>query len=312
MGIHKNQYKEVASIKLSVYFDIFNKMITQFELFDKRKSDLLCCLQNQVKNVPKDVIAIYDRGYGSQILPFFHDLHGSEYVIRLKIDFSNTVKKFMQSTDNEAFITEPLSEKTYKRLEEFGIRKPQNDTISYRLVKVILSTGETEILMTNLDKSFTISDLAKIYCLRWGIETAFNGIKNHQMLGTFSGYSRIAIEQDIWNNLIFYNMQTISMLDSEERLKKLNEKRQKQPSKRKKSENKGYQINRNIGTNTLRMYLRELLTCADKEVANILEKMQNLYLQSLEIIKDCSKPRRQKMCRLNDRHHTEIGYKRGF
>jgi hypothetical protein len=60
--------------------------------------------------------------------------------------------------------------------------------ITYRLVKVILPTGETEVLMTNLDESFTISDLSEIYHLYWGVETAFNGIKNHQMLGTFSGY----------------------------------------------------------------------------------------------------------------------------
>jgi hypothetical protein len=110
IGIHKNQFKEVASVKISAYFDIFNKMITQFELFDKRTADLLCCIKNQIKNTPKDVIAVYDRGYGSQILPFFHDLYSSKYVIRLKVDFSNTVKKFIQSIDNDVIITGSLSQ----------------------------------------------------------------------------------------------------------------------------------------------------------------------------------------------------------
>jgi hypothetical protein len=312
MGIHKNQHKSVASIKISLYFDVFNKLITQFELFDKRTADLLCCLKNQVKNVPKDVIAIYDRAYGSQILIFFHNLYDSKYVIRLKLDFSNTVKKFVQSPDNDVIITEPMGERCCKKLEEFGIRKSKMGMITYRLVKVILPTGETEVLMTNLDESFTISDLSEIYHLRWGVETAFNGIKNHQMLGTFSGYSELFVRQDIYCNLLFYNLHTISMLDCEEKLRKINEQRKKNPSKNKKKENKGYQINRNIGTNTLRMHLWDLFTCKEKDLASILEKMQTIYLQSLEIIKDCDKERKRKMHRQNDRHHTEIGYKRGF
>jgi hypothetical protein len=312
MGIHKNQHKSVASIKISVYFDVFNKLITLFELFDKRTADLMCCLKNQVKNIPKDVIAIYDRAYGSQILAFFHNLYGSKYVIRLKLDFSNTVKKFVQSADNDVIITEPIGERCYKELEKYGIRKSKMDMITYRLVKIILSTGETEVLMTNLDENFTISDLSEIYRLRWGVETAFNGIKNHQMLGTFSGYSELVIRQDIYCNLLFYNLHTISMLDSEEKLRKINERRKKKPSKNKKKENKGYQINRNVGTNTLRLHLWDLFTCKEKDLASILEKMQEIYIQSLEMIKDCDKERKRKMMRMNDRHHTEINYKRGF
>jgi hypothetical protein len=312
IGIHKNQYKSVASVKISVYFDVFNKLITLFELFDKRTADLLCCLKSQVKSVPKDVIAVYDRAYGSHILAFFHGLYGSKYVIRRKAHFSKTVREFTQSAENDVIITEPMSTSCYKKLEGFGIRKSKSDSVSYRLVKVILPTGEIEILMTNLDESFTISDLAEIYRLRWGVETAFNGIKNHQMLGTFSGYSELAVRQDIYCNLLFYNLHTISLLDTEDELRKINERRRKKPSKNKKKENKGYQVNRNVGTNTLRMHLWDLLTCKDKDLASVLEEVKKCHLQSLEVIKDSSKERKRKMLRINDRHHTEIGYKRGF
>lgn len=218
----------------------------------------------------------------------------------------------MQSSANEVLITETLSEKTYKRLEAFGIRKSKMDSITYRLVKVVLSTGETEILMTNLDNTFTISDLSEIYRLRWGIETCFGGIKNHQMLGTFSGYSQVAVKQDIWCNLIFYNLQTISSLEAEAKVKAIFEKRKNKPSKRKKKENQGYQLNRNIGTNTLRMYLADLLQCPESQLDKILTEMQIYYLQSLEMVKETKRERKRKMIRQNDRHHTEMNYKRGF
>lgn len=288
MGVHKNQFKSVASIKISAYFDVFSKIITQFQIFDKRKADLLCCIESQVKNLPKNVIAVYDRAYGSQILPFFHALNGSKYVIRLKTDFSNTVKKFAQSSDNDATISEAFSERNYKRLEEFGIRKSQKDIISYRLVKVILNTGEIEILMTNLDSLFTINDLSEIYPLRWEIETAFNSIKNHQMLGTFSGYSELAIRQDIWCNLIFYNLQTITMLEAETEAKRISERVKNKISKRKKKENRGYQINRNVGTGILRSCLSGLLFCRDKDLSYILEKNENFVYAKF---RDCQRYR---------------------
>lgn len=312
IGVHKNQFKEVASVKISAYFDVHNKLITQFGLFDKRRADLICCIEKQVKIVPKDVIAIYDRGYGSQILPFFHDSYGTKYVIRLKTDFSNVVKSFMQSTENELLVTEPISEKTYKRLAEMGIRKSQKDMVSYRLVKVPLNTGETEILMTNLDNSFSINDLAEIYRLRWGIETCFFCVKNHQMLGTFSGYSALAVKQDIYVNLLFYNLQTIAQTEAEKKLATINARRKKKGSKNKKRDHEGYQLNRNVGTNTLRMYLSKLFTVPEGLLEKLLQEMDIYFLQSLEKIKPNKKERGNKKIRQNDRHHTELNYKRGF
>lgn len=312
IGIHKNQYKAVASIKLSCYFDILNKILTSVSLHSKQTTDLNACLKKQVQEIPKDVIAIYDRGYGSHIIPFWHDRNGSKYLIRLKTVFSNTVKNFRQSNDNEVFITESLSEKTYKRLEAFGIRKSKLDTISYRLVKVILPTGEIEILMTNLDKSFTVNDLAELYRLRWGIETAFFCLKSHQMLGIFSGYSEQVILQDSWCNLLFYNLQSITNLESNLRAEQISQKRKNTPSKKKKKENGGYQLNRNIGAGVLRSYCFDLWEKRGKDLEKALEEMQIYYLQNLEMVKPKNAERKRKMIRTNDRHQTEWNYKRGF
>lgn len=302
----------MASVKISAYLDIYSKIITLVELFDKRTSDLVCCLANQVKKVPQNVIAIYDRAYGSQVLAYFHNLYGSKYVIRLKIDFSNTIRKFIESTDNERYITEPLTEKAYKRLEKYGIRKSDLDMISYRIVKVILSTGETEVLMTNLDKIFTISDLSELYHLRWGIETCFFCLKSCQMLGIFSGYSELAVKQDIFINLIFYNLQTIVQIGADAKAKAISEKRKSNPSKNKKKKNQGYKVNRNVGINTVRMHIKSLFTSPEKELKNLFKNIEKQLLLSLEIVKITHKERQRKMLRQNDRHITELNYKAGF
>lgn len=312
IGIHKNQFKEVASVKLSVYFDIFSKMLVQCELFDKRTSDLLCCIKNQVKKVPKDVISIYDRAYGSQILGILHENYGSKYVVRLRNEYSNVVNDFVQSGKDDLIVEEKKTYKTIIRLKELEFEAKEEEMVRYRLVKIVLETGEIEVLMTNLDSSFTLADLYELYGYRWGIETAFDDIKSHQMLGIFSGYSELAVKQDIFCNLIFFNIHTISSYDCLEKVEKSNKRRASKPSCNKKKENQGYKLNRNIGVGILKENMLELLRCPAYKLGMVLKNMQQKYLNSQEMIKPNYKERPRKRIRQNDRHITEMNYKRAM
>ncbi len=154
------------------------------------------------------------------------------------------------------------------------------DMISHRLVKVVLPTGETEILITKLDSSFTISDLSELYRLRWAIETCFFCLKSHFMLGIFSGYSEQAVLQDTWVNLLFYSMQSITNLQVNLRAKQTSQKRNSKPSKNKKKDNHGYQVNRNIGAGILRNYWFDLWEKRGKDLESVLEEMQVYYRQN--------------------------------
>lgn len=60
------------------------------------------------------------------------------------------------------------------------------------------------------------------------------------MLGIFSGYSEEVILQDIWANLLFYNMESITHLEANLRGKQISQKRKNKPCKNKKKENFGY------------------------------------------------------------------------
>jgi hypothetical protein len=171
--------------------------------------------------------------------------------------------------------------------------------------------------MTNLDNTFTIRDLAELYRLRWGIESgvppiSFLCLKSHQMLGTFSGYSKIVVLQDIWVNLLFYDMKSITNLEANLRAEQISQKRKNKPSKNKKKGNSGYRLNGNIGGGILRKCYFDLWEKQGKELNKILEEMQIYYLQSLEIVKPKQAKQERKMIRTNDRHITEWNYKRAF
>ena len=207
----------------------------------------------------------------------------------------------MASNKEDIIVQEALTQKCFWELAKLGIRKSQHDSLSFRLVKVLLPTGETEVLMTNLESAFTTADLDLIYQKRWSIETSYNYIKNTWMLGTSSGYTQKAVIQDIYCVLIAFNMQTIVQYDALPALEKINKKRKK-----------SYKINRNISAGTIREYLKNLFLNPFDAWIKVLKRMQQIILKSLEMVKPTIKERDRKMLRCNDRHHTELNYKRGF
>lgn len=312
LGIQKYGEMVIASIKISAYFDVKAKIIARVGIFNKSISDLFCCLSKQVIDIPSDVISIYDRGYGSLLLAYLHDLYEKKYVVRLKTDFSNVVKKFVSSLDTDIWVTEKLGENACKSATELNIPFVKGAIVHYRLVKIVLSTGEIEVLMTNLPNTFTISDLSYIYKCRWGIEDCFKVLKTNQMLAIFSGYSAVSVSQDIWSNLLFYNLQTITLIEAEKKLKDVNEKRTNKPSKRKKKENKGYKINRNIAVGILKDEYKNLFIFKDKKLSKLLGKLTDLYGMNLELMCDKSPPRSSGKLKKQERHKTEYNYKQAF
>ena len=74
-------------------------------------------------------------------------------MIRIKVGFSNYTKNFLKTTDNEAVIEVPLGDKCVKELKKMEINRSAVSTIKVRLIRIILPSGETEVLMTNVPQS---------------------------------------------------------------------------------------------------------------------------------------------------------------
>jgi hypothetical protein len=63
--------------------------------------------------------------------------------------------------------------------------------IEVRLIRVILSTGEVEVLVTSLmnKNNFKMENFQELYFLRWGVETFFSKLKGRLNLENFTGFS---------------------------------------------------------------------------------------------------------------------------
>jgi hypothetical protein len=168
------------------------------------------------------------------------------------------------------------------------------------LIRVELSTGETEVLLTTLlSPFFTPEDFAWLYGKRWGVETCFDQLKNLLKAPVFSGYSALACKQDLWAVAILFNLQSLVISAAEPELKKRCFKR-KTP----------YQINRNVGLDSLRRRLHSLFLSGLKALESALEFLIERFLKSLErVLEVVPRPRKKKKSRLNERHQTEYNYK---
>ena len=55
--------------------------------------------------------------------------------------------------------------------------------ISLRMVKILLENGNLEVLATNLSQTeFHTEEIKELYHMRWGIETAYETLKNRLQL----------------------------------------------------------------------------------------------------------------------------------
>ena len=69
-----------------------------------------------------------------------------------------------------------------------------------RLVRVLLSSGEVEVLLTTLcdAQAYPAREFKPVYGARWGEETFFDRFKNIFEVERFSGTTVAAVEQDIY------------------------------------------------------------------------------------------------------------------
>lgn len=81
-----------------------------------------------------------------------------------------------------------------------------------RVFKVTLSTGEQEILVTNLrEKYLSRHEVSELYFQRWRIEVKLDSLKNKLELENMSGRRVVTTYQDFWAKLDLAN--TIAALE---------------------------------------------------------------------------------------------------
>lgn len=302
-GAHSNQHKSVniAMGQVMQVHDILNNITIWGDIYPNKESEQ-AIMNKRVPFLFKDSLSLFDRGYPSFALMFLmlHEEEPRHFVMRCKLGFNKEIKQFMLSRKKSMIIHLSPTSEAVKTLKANGSIITTHETIKIRAVKIKLSSGITEVLLTDLydEKIYTLEDLKQLYGLRWGIETAYGKQKNQLQMEQFSGHRVICIKQDYAACIFVSNLQSLIEKQCEDYLR----------GKRGKYY---HAINGNLSIASMKNTIVEIFLKNDIE--NILIKLQKAFERyTIPIIPNRQNVRSKKIKRLKGKYQTFTNYKRAI
>ena len=296
-----NQYGGYALARYMKMYDVLNGITIKAELMPFDDSERYMSYK-WVDAMHTDAITLFDRGYPAYTLFFL--MQNSEqpkpFVMRCKRDFSNAVINFINSDKTDEQLTIYPDDRAMATLLQHGIKVNKKSAVTIRAVKVKLSNGDTEILLTNLyDKeSFSIQDLSTLYSMRWMIETDIGKEKNLFQLENFSSHSRNSIEQEFYSTFIIANIHNLIARQANEALQ----------SKHKSNKKYNYKINTSASLAIFKKCLIKVYY--SRNIKNLLLYLQSVFEQFTEPIRPGRKiPRVKRSKRRYGKHQTQTNYR---
>lgn len=235
-----SKHKPYCQMHVNALYDLLNNSYQDCVIQPKAKMNERDSVLTMMNRLPNNAIVIMDRGYPSFTLIENLNRHqGIYYVIRARLS-GGCIKEIKElpasecdrqikcrvTTSSRYYIEHKDKEKVHcinhhwHQYKAFRSRNTEDQrwdfgvfcTINFRACKFRIGTTKTgkpewEVLITNLPKEqFLLSQMKRLYHLRWRIETAFSKLKYD--LGTIQFHSKKDkfIEMELYANLIMYNV----------------------------------------------------------------------------------------------------------
>jgi len=205
------QYQAVAA------FDVLNEYFL-CACWDKHPADEREAAVKLIKTkrFPERTLFVYDRGFPSiKLIKLMID-NSHKFLMRVSSQTFKEVMAFAASGKRDGMVTIHYDKKRarWNKHKTMGIELPYTCTL--RCIRVDLPSGETEILITNLDcEEWNADEIAQLYFLRWGIETNFNHLKNAIHIETFIGIKDNSIRQEFYASLLKYSLVRLAALEAQ-------------------------------------------------------------------------------------------------
>lgn len=244
-----NEDNMIPMSRISTMYDPLNNIIIDGKM-EANVCDEYSLAVMMLGHIRENDLVVLDRGYGARWLFYLLQQRKAHYLVRVQRNFGPDVDSFWDTKETERIIeVKELPTKSKIKLKKLGYDfKP----FKFRLVKIILDNGETEVLATSLldSEKFDSKFFKETYELRWGIEVNYDHLKNHIELGNFTGYSVQVVKQDFFANILLANIQALLVRDAQEEMNKKNE------DKELKYE---YRINKNLSLGFLKERVVDIL-----------------------------------------------------
>ena len=201
----------------SMLYDVLNQVTVDAQIapYSESEGDLLSKHMDKIK---QGDLLLLDRGYPCFWLLFLLKAQKIEFCVRLKDNWWLKVKEFVDSGEKERIVTFSLPKKDRNKLKDYP--HFQDTTISCRLLRVELETGEIEVLCTSLidTEKYLHEEFRLLYHYRWNEEEAYKLLKSRIELEDFSGKTARAVKQDFHAKMFLMTLCAVYAHPIEERV----------------------------------------------------------------------------------------------
>ena len=204
--------KPQASIGLGCLYDVMNRMILESDCC-KCKFDEMRLAEEQIDRVSETIgasqpfLVVMDRGYPSTAAFIRMMEKGVLFLARLKSSDYKKEQSSLSFPDTWVDIRLDKSRINHYKGTDIGQRMEELGHITLRMVKVPLPEGKEEVLITNLpSETFDSRRIAELYHMRWGIETAYETLKDRLQIENFTGTRPVLLLQDIYSTIYVSNL----------------------------------------------------------------------------------------------------------
>lgn len=205
-------HRESARARVSGIYDIENEFIIDAIITDCGQGEKVLA-KAHIKEVGKiidltKIIIIFDRGYPGIDLIYFLEKLGVKYIFRLQSTNMYEKEKRSMKTNDE-WVKLKVDGDRLRKIEEETVKQElkEKKTISVRMSKVMLNTGEIEYLLSNIpEETIPADEMKETYFKRWQIEVGYDILKNKLHIENFTGKTQITIEQDFYAQIYTFNV----------------------------------------------------------------------------------------------------------
>ena len=216
--------KPQAAIGLGCLYDVMNRMILESDCC-RCKFDEMSLAEEQIGRVCETIggsqpfLVVMDRGYPSTAAFIRMMEKGILFLVRLKSSDYKKEQAALSEPDEWVNIHLDKSRVRHYKGTDIGRRMEELGEITLRMVKVPLPEGREEILITNLPSEiFDRVQIAELYHMRWGIETAYETLKDRLQIENFTGTKPVLLLQDIYSTIYISNLAEDIIRDAEAEL----------------------------------------------------------------------------------------------
>lgn len=189
--------KDSATANASILYDVENDWIADAAIDPyptvEQAQATRHILRLKELGIASRSLILFDRGYPEAKFLAFLQTNGVHFLMRCKRKWNRAVDK----TQSDDFTLE------------------LNQDVSLRVIRVLLSSGETETLLTNLF-DLPYEQFMSLYFRRWTVEGKFDILKNKLELCNFTGCSPNAILQDFWASIHLANIVSVVKAEADQ------------------------------------------------------------------------------------------------